>query len=116
MTITENKTPISIELVIDGRLDTGTAPELEVKLKEISKDTQTLYLNMKNVQYVSSSGLRVILLIQRCTEDSDVNSVVGFFHRSVFRKTTTPFHTEKTFFRLAHDKTKSQTERLFRAN
>ncbi len=65
MTITENKTPISIELVIDGRLDTGTAPELEVKLKEISKDTQTLYLNMKNVQYVSSSGLRVILLAHK---------------------------------------------------
>ena len=65
MTITENKTPISIELVIESRLDTGTAPELEVKLKEISKDTQTLYLNMKNVQYVSSSGLRVILLAHK---------------------------------------------------
>ena len=62
MTITENKTPISIELVITGRLDTGTAPELEVKLKEVAPQTQNLYLNMKDVQYISSSGLRVVLL------------------------------------------------------
>ncbi len=41
MTITENKTPNSLELVISGRLDTGTAPELEAKLKQISKDTQS---------------------------------------------------------------------------
>ena len=65
MTITENKTPISIELVIEGRLDTGTAPELEVKLKQVAPQTQNLYLNMKDVQYVSSSGLRVILLAHK---------------------------------------------------
>ncbi len=65
MTITENKTPISIELVITGRLDTGTAPELEVKLKEVAPQTQNLYLNMKDVQYISSSGLRVVLLAHK---------------------------------------------------
>ena len=65
MTITENKTPISIELVIAGRLDTGTAPELEVKLKEVAPQTQNLYLNMKDVQYISSSGLRVVLLAHK---------------------------------------------------
>ena len=65
MTIEVNKTPISIELVIAGRLDTGTAPELEVKLKEVAPQTQNLYLNMKDVQYVSSSGLRVILLAHK---------------------------------------------------
>ena len=65
MTITENKTPISIELVVEGRLDTGTAPELEVKLKEVAPQTQTLYLNMKGFQYESSSGLRVILLAHK---------------------------------------------------
>ena len=34
MTITENKNGNTIELVISGRLDTGTAPELEAKLKQ----------------------------------------------------------------------------------
>ena len=47
MTITENKSSNALELVISGRLDTGTAPELEAKLKQVSKDTQTLYLNLQ---------------------------------------------------------------------
>ena len=65
MTITENKSSNALELVISGRLDTGTAPELEAKLKQIPKDIQTLYLNLSNIQYVSSAGLRVILLIRQ---------------------------------------------------
>ncbi len=65
MTITENKTANSLELVIGGRLDTGTAPELEAKLKQIAKDIQTLYLNLQNVQYISSAGLRVVLLAHK---------------------------------------------------
>ena len=55
MTITENKNGNTIELVIGGRLDTGTAPELEAKLKQVPKDTQTLYLNLANIQYISSA-------------------------------------------------------------
>lgn len=65
MTITENKSANAIELVIGGRLDTGTAPELEAKLKQIDKETQTLYLNLANVQYISSAGLRVVLLAHK---------------------------------------------------
>ena len=38
MTITENKTSDSLELVIGGRLDTSSAPELEGKLKQIDRD------------------------------------------------------------------------------
>ena len=65
MTITENKNANTVELVISGRLDTSTAPELEVKLKQIAKETQTLYLNLANVQYISSAGLRVVLLAHK---------------------------------------------------
>ena len=50
MTITENKSSNALELVIGGRLDTGTAPELEAKLKQVPKDIQTLYLNLSNIQ------------------------------------------------------------------
>ena len=65
MTITENKNGNTIELVISGRLDTATAPELEAKLKQIPKDTQILYLNLSNIQYISSAGLRVVLLAHK---------------------------------------------------
>ena len=65
MTITENKTGNVIELVISGRLDTATAPELEAKLKQVPRETQTLYLNLSNIQYISSAGLRVVLLAHK---------------------------------------------------
>ena len=65
MTITENKSGNSIELVVSGRLDTVTAPELEAKLKQISSQTQVLYLNLQKIEYISSSGLRSILLAHK---------------------------------------------------
>ena len=76
MTIDVNKTPISIELVITGRLDTGTAPELEVKLKEVAPQTQTLYLNMKDVQYISSSGLRLFLSLRKAAGEKGGKVIV----------------------------------------
>lgn len=65
MTITQNKTSDGIELVVEGRLDTNTAPELEMALKQIEPAKQTLHLNLKGIEYVSSAGLRVILLAHK---------------------------------------------------
>ncbi|MBP3771738.1 MAG: STAS domain-containing protein [Treponema sp.] len=65
MTITQNKTPDGLELIVAGRLDTNTAPELESALKQIEPAKQTLYLNLKDIDYVSSAGLRVILLAHK---------------------------------------------------
>ncbi len=65
MTIKENKQPDGIELIVEGRLDTGTAPQLEAVLNKIPKVKQNLYLNLSAVEYVSSAGLRVILLAHK---------------------------------------------------
>ncbi len=65
MTIKENKQPDGIELIVEGRLDTGTAPQLEAVLNKIPKVKQNLYLNLSAIEYVSSAGLRVILLAHK---------------------------------------------------
>lgn len=65
MTIKENKQPDGIELIVEGRLDTGTAPQLEAVVNKIPKVKQNLYLNLSAVEYVSSAGLRVILLAHK---------------------------------------------------
>jgi len=44
MTITEQRSRDAIELVISGRLDTGTSPELENKVKQITGQALCLYL------------------------------------------------------------------------
>lgn len=61
MEITVNKTSESTILEVSGRLDTTTAPAFEAQVKEYFNKTKLLILDIKNVEYISSAGLRVIL-------------------------------------------------------
>jgi anti-sigma B factor antagonist len=47
---------------IEGKMNTGTSPDADVFLGQlISAGANRLLLNMKGVDYISSSGLRVVL-------------------------------------------------------
>jgi anti-sigma B factor antagonist len=46
---------------LEGRLDTITAPDLEAKINEVVGDASKLILDLGNLEYISSAGLRVIL-------------------------------------------------------
>ena len=46
---------------IDGRIDTTTAPALEQELKYGYDSCETLILDITDVEYISSAGLRVLL-------------------------------------------------------
>jgi anti-sigma B factor antagonist len=48
-----------------GRLDTLTASELESELKELLPELTELNLNFKKLEYISSAGLRVLLVLQK---------------------------------------------------
>ena len=52
-------------IVLSGRLDTVTAPQLEAELEKILSDSDALVLDMANREYISSAGLRVILKAQK---------------------------------------------------
>lgn len=54
----------SLVVSVEGRLDTSTAPTLEGELANLS-DTTNLVLDMQNLEYISSAGLRVILKLQK---------------------------------------------------
>ncbi|MBQ7499500.1 MAG: STAS domain-containing protein [Clostridia bacterium] len=47
--------------VLKGRLDTNTAPELDNALLSSLNGVKTLTLNTKELDYISSAGLRVLL-------------------------------------------------------
>lgn len=51
--------------VLAGRIDTITAPELEKEIKESVNGITELTLDMKKLDYISSSGLRVLLAAQK---------------------------------------------------
>ncbi len=51
--------------VLEGRLDTVTAPELEKELKALPEETLPLVLDFEKLSYISSAGLRVLLTTQK---------------------------------------------------
>ena len=50
---------------LEGRLDTNTAPQLEDTINQQIENITELLLNLKNLEYISSAGLRVILSAQK---------------------------------------------------
>ena len=56
---TVNGTELTIAL--EGRLDTMTAPSLESELKDSLDGITDLIFDMKDLLYISSAGLRVLL-------------------------------------------------------
>ena len=55
-------------VVLDGRLDTTTAPELESFLNSHYDSISTLVIDCEKLVYVSSAGLRVLLSAQKKTK------------------------------------------------
>lgn len=55
----------NIELVLSGRIDTTTAPELDKAIQEIIGNAQNLVFNFADIDYISSAGLRVLLTSQK---------------------------------------------------
>ena len=65
MTIEKKINGDALTLIVSGRLDTQTAPELENELDAILAELKDLTFDMTNLEYVSSAGLRVILKAQK---------------------------------------------------
>ena len=65
MTIEKRINGEALTLIVSGRLDTQTAPELENELDSVLADIKELTFDFANLEYVSSAGLRVILKAQK---------------------------------------------------
>lgn len=65
MTITKTQADTTLTMALEGRLDTTTAPELEAELKQSMEGITALILDMGELAYLSSAGLRVILAAQK---------------------------------------------------
>lgn len=65
MELIQNLNGNSLEIAIIGRLDTTTAPQLEQELQSGLDGVTDLTLNLKQLDYISSAGLRVILSTQK---------------------------------------------------
>ena len=61
MTINKTLNGTALEIALEGRLDTVTAPDLESVLKESLDSAETLVFDLSKLDYISSAGLRVLL-------------------------------------------------------
>jgi anti-sigma B factor antagonist len=61
MTITKNLNGTNLEIALEGRLDTTTAPELEAELNKDLGSAESLTMDFSKLEYISSAGLRVLL-------------------------------------------------------
>lgn len=56
---------------ISGAIDGSSAPALRETITQATEDGQQLLLDMKNVHFMSSAGLRVMLLLHRQLQQKD---------------------------------------------
>lgn len=61
MNIKKSLSGTELTIMLEGRLDTMTAPELEKELKGNYDSITGLVLDFKDLEYISSAGLRVLL-------------------------------------------------------
>jgi anti-sigma B factor antagonist len=60
MTINKKQNGTAMEIALEGRLDTMTAPNLEAELKSLD-GVESLTMDFSKLEYISSAGLRVLL-------------------------------------------------------
>ena len=76
MTITKKQEGKALEIALEGRLDTMTAPELEAELNQDMPGADSLILDFSKLDYISSAGLRALLSAYKTMSTKDGMKVI----------------------------------------
>ena len=77
MTIHKTLNAAALSLVVEGRLDTTTAPELEAVIKNELDGITDLTFDFSKLEYISSAGLRVLLSAQKIMNKQGSMKITG---------------------------------------
>ena len=75
MNIKQKREDKVVTVFVSGRVDTNTSPQLLEFLKEAMVGAEELILDIAEVDYISSAGLRVILFAQKTMNSQGSMSV-----------------------------------------
>ena len=67
----------SFEVSIQGRMDTITAPQVLKQFQEVGEGISAIHVDVSKMAYVSSAGLRVLLMMYKSLEDKDKFKMTG---------------------------------------
>ncbi len=65
MNIVKTAQGSTLTIAVEGRLDTTTSPALTKAVEESIEDVKELVFDFAKLEYISSSGLRVLLSAQK---------------------------------------------------
>lgn len=77
MNITESKQGSVYTFALAGELDTTTASQLEERLESIDGDVTEIVFDFTELDYISSAGLRTLLMVNEVIGDDGVITVKG---------------------------------------
>ena len=77
MTITKERNDNVLKIVLEGRLDTMTAPQLEAEIRDGLQDVEQLIFDFSQLEYISSAGLRVLLMAEKSMAQKGGMKVTG---------------------------------------
>lgn len=60
----------TLTVLLEGRLDTNTAPDFYREIEPLLGSLSTLILDFEKIDYISSAGLRVLLTFEQELEEN----------------------------------------------
>ena len=77
LTILVDQTPENLKVRLIGRLDTTTSKALETEVLEKLKEPINVELDFKELEYISSAGLRCLMLIYKNLKDNHKMTIIN---------------------------------------
>ena len=77
MNINKTQENGKLNIALEGRLDTTTAPQLEAVLVPAFDEAGEITLDFAKLEYVSSAGLRVLLMGQKTAKAKGASMVLS---------------------------------------
>lgn len=77
MTINKTKNGNILNVSVDGRVDTSTAPEFETAVKSDIEGVTELNIDFSKLSYISSAGLRCLLSLQKIMNTQGSLTITG---------------------------------------
>lgn len=83
MTVAVTKDSDKITLIPEGLIDTVNSPTFEAEVENALLETKKLVIDFAKVEYISSSGLRVLLKAQKKLSAEDGEMIITNVNDSV---------------------------------
>ena len=83
MNIEKNYDGKDLTILVENQIDTVTAPDFENEINDEMEKFDYLVLDFKNLEYISSAGLRVLIATQKKLKPDNIPFIIKNVNESV---------------------------------